>query len=288
MERLISEGNPNLQSVKIWGIARVEVNVRKNLEASCFVSCDENLTLPTGLCFPASREGAGGRSENRRSRGRSQRSCHLSYLPGLSKCHLAKLESTEYGLTRVCCCWRVDGAPDFRRKSKSPVSQNLGNCQSRGECAKNLEASCFVSCDENLTLPTDSVSLQAEKEPAEGVKIGAVGEGVSEAVTSPTCRVKVGTERKLDLPGASEMNRLYPNSRRETEKEPAEGVKIGAVGEGVSEAVTSPTCRVKVGTERKLDLPGASEMNRLYPNSRRESIEEDKYLNTLPRREGVL
>ncbi|GFX21201.1 uncharacterized protein TNCV_4367801 [Trichonephila clavipes] len=37
-------------------------------------------------------------------------------------------------------------------------------------------------------------------------------------------------------------------------------------------------------TERKLDLTGASEMNRLYPNSRRESIKEDKYLNTLPRR----
>ncbi|GFX60257.1 hypothetical protein TNCV_283301 [Trichonephila clavipes] len=27
-------------------------------------------------------------------------------------------------------------------------------------------------------------------------------------------------------------------------------------------------------------------MNRLYPNSRRESIKEDKYLNTLPRRGG--
>ncbi|GFX22054.1 hypothetical protein TNCV_540201 [Trichonephila clavipes] len=40
------------------------------------------------------------------------------------------------------------------------------------------------------------------------------------------------------------------------------------------------------GTERKLDLTGASEMNRLYPNSRRESIKEDKYLNTLPRRGG--
>ncbi|GFV60392.1 hypothetical protein TNCV_3470271 [Trichonephila clavipes] len=42
----------------------------------------------------------------------------------------------------------------------------------------------------------------------------------------------------------------------------------------------------KLGTERKLDLTGASEMNRLYPNSRRESIKEDKYLNTLPRRGG--
>ncbi|GFU93970.1 hypothetical protein TNCV_2201481 [Trichonephila clavipes] len=37
-------------------------------------------------------------------------------------------------------------------------------------------------------------------------------------------------------------------------------------------------------TKRKLDLTGAIEMNRLYPNSRRESIKEDKYLNTLPRR----
>ncbi|GFX92604.1 hypothetical protein TNCV_3959421 [Trichonephila clavipes] len=34
--------------------------------------------------------------------------------------------------------------------------------------------------------------------------------------------------------------------------------------------------------KRKLDLTGASEVNRLYPNSRRESIKEDKYLNTLP------
>ncbi|GFS50374.1 hypothetical protein TNCV_1638651 [Trichonephila clavipes] len=40
------------------------------------------------------------------------------------------------------------------------------------------------------------------------------------------------------------------------------------------------------GTKRKLDLTGASDMNRLYPNSRRESIKEDKYLNTLPRRGG--
>ncbi|GFV40617.1 hypothetical protein TNCV_3029461 [Trichonephila clavipes] len=38
--------------------------------------------------------------------------------------------------------------------------------------------------------------------------------------------------------------------------------------------------------KRKLDLTGASEMNRLYPNSRRESINENKYLNTLPRRGG--
>ncbi|GFS75979.1 transposon Tf2-9 polyprotein [Trichonephila clavipes] len=38
--------------------------------------------------------------------------------------------------------------------------------------------------------------------------------------------------------------------------------------------------------KRKLDRTGASEMNRLYPNSRRESIEENKYLNTLPRRGG--
>ncbi|GFW50734.1 hypothetical protein TNCV_2622791 [Trichonephila clavipes] len=36
--------------------------------------------------------------------------------------------------------------------------------------------------------------------------------------------------------------------------------------------------------KRKLDWTGASEMNRLYPNSRRESINENKYLNTLPRR----
>ncbi|GFX57387.1 hypothetical protein TNCV_3138061 [Trichonephila clavipes] len=35
-------------------------------------------------------------------------------------------------------------------------------------------------------------------------------------------------------------------------------------------------------TKRKLDLTGASEINRLYPNSRRESIKENKYLNTLP------
>ncbi|GFU63349.1 hypothetical protein TNCV_247191 [Trichonephila clavipes] len=37
-------------------------------------------------------------------------------------------------------------------------------------------------------------------------------------------------------------------------------------------------------TKRKLDLTGASEMNRLYPNSRRESSNENQYLNTLPRR----
>ncbi|GFU47475.1 RNA-directed DNA polymerase from mobile element jockey [Trichonephila clavipes] len=36
--------------------------------------------------------------------------------------------------------------------------------------------------------------------------------------------------------------------------------------------------------KRKLDLTGASEMNRLYPNSRRESSNENQYLNTLPRR----
>ncbi|GFX06161.1 ig-like domain-containing protein [Trichonephila clavipes] len=36
--------------------------------------------------------------------------------------------------------------------------------------------------------------------------------------------------------------------------------------------------------KRKLDLTGASEMNRLYPNSRRESGNENRYLNTLPRR----
>ncbi|GFV39874.1 hypothetical protein TNCV_1850121 [Trichonephila clavipes] len=35
-------------------------------------------------------------------------------------------------------------------------------------------------------------------------------------------------------------------------------------------------------TKRKLDLTGASEMNRLYPNSRRESSNESQYLNTLP------
>ncbi|GFW70580.1 hypothetical protein TNCV_1624131 [Trichonephila clavipes] len=34
--------------------------------------------------------------------------------------------------------------------------------------------------------------------------------------------------------------------------------------------------------KRKLDLTGASEMNRLYPNSRRESSNENQYLNTLP------
>ncbi|GFV86195.1 hypothetical protein TNCV_671921 [Trichonephila clavipes] len=36
--------------------------------------------------------------------------------------------------------------------------------------------------------------------------------------------------------------------------------------------------------KRKLDLTGASEMNRLYPNSRRESGNENRYLNTLPAR----
>ncbi|GFW83963.1 glucose dehydrogenase [Trichonephila clavipes] len=35
-------------------------------------------------------------------------------------------------------------------------------------------------------------------------------------------------------------------------------------------------------TKRKLDLTGASEINRLYPNSRRKSIKENQYLNTLP------
>ncbi|GFY07624.1 hypothetical protein TNCV_4094941 [Trichonephila clavipes] len=39
-------------------------------------------------------------------------------------------------------------------------------------------------------------------------------------------------------------------------------------------------------TKRKLDLTGASEMNRLYPKSRRESSNENQYLNTLPRRGG--
>ncbi|GFX46475.1 hypothetical protein TNCV_4549141 [Trichonephila clavipes] len=34
--------------------------------------------------------------------------------------------------------------------------------------------------------------------------------------------------------------------------------------------------------KRKLDLTGASEINHLYPNSRRESFNEKKYLNTLP------
>ncbi|GFV18335.1 hypothetical protein TNCV_2512341, partial [Trichonephila clavipes] len=38
-------------------------------------------------------------------------------------------------------------------------------------------------------------------------------------------------------------------------------------------------------TKRKLDLTGASEMNRLYPNSRRESGNENQYLNTLPAEE---
>ncbi|GFY21911.1 hypothetical protein TNCV_3295551 [Trichonephila clavipes] len=38
--------------------------------------------------------------------------------------------------------------------------------------------------------------------------------------------------------------------------------------------------------KRKLDLTGANEMNRLDPDLRRESIKEDKYLNTLPRRGG--
>ncbi|GFT44240.1 hypothetical protein TNCV_2649021 [Trichonephila clavipes] len=37
--------------------------------------------------------------------------------------------------------------------------------------------------------------------------------------------------------------------------------------------------------KRKLDLTGASEMNRLYPNSRRESGNEKRYLNTPPQGE---
>ncbi|GFU20586.1 putative RNA-directed DNA polymerase from transposon BS [Trichonephila clavipes] len=37
--------------------------------------------------------------------------------------------------------------------------------------------------------------------------------------------------------------------------------------------------------KRKLDLAGASEMNRLYPNSRRESGNENRYLNTPPQGE---
>ncbi|GFS56191.1 hypothetical protein TNCV_1650951 [Trichonephila clavipes] len=37
-------------------------------------------------------------------------------------------------------------------------------------------------------------------------------------------------------------------------------------------------------SKRKLDWTSASEMNCLYPNSRRESINENKYLNSLPRR----
>ncbi|GFY13581.1 hypothetical protein TNCV_4959511 [Trichonephila clavipes] len=35
---------------------------------------------------------------------------------------------------------------------------------------------------------------------------------------------------------------------------------------------------------RKFDLTGASEINRLYPNSRRNRIKEKQYLKTLPRR----
>ncbi|GFT95862.1 hypothetical protein TNCV_312101 [Trichonephila clavipes] len=46
------------------------------------------------------------------------------------------------------------------------------------------------------------------------------------------------------------------------------------------------TLCVKRNEKRKLDWTGASEMNRLYPNSRRESSNENKYLNTLPRRGG--
>ncbi|GFU20008.1 hypothetical protein TNCV_1191561 [Trichonephila clavipes] len=46
----------------------------------------------------------------------------------------------------------------------------------------------------------------------------------------------------------------------------------------------NPQLHTLSARKRKLDLTGANEMNRLYPNSRRESIKEDKYLNTLPRR----
>ncbi|GFT36099.1 transposable element Tc3 transposase [Trichonephila clavipes] len=96
---------------------------------------------------------------------------------------------------------------------------------------KNLEVSCFVSCDENLTMPTDCVSLQAEKEPAEGVKNRR-----SRGRSQRSCHLSY-------LPG-------------------------------------------EIGNGNYIDLMGASEMNRLYPNSRRESIKEDKYLNTLPLRGG--
>ncbi|GFU88461.1 hypothetical protein TNCV_3354001 [Trichonephila clavipes] len=49
---------------------------------------------------------------------------------------------------------------------------------------------------------------------------------------------------------------------------------------------TSLSTGTRSETKRKLDLTGASEMNRLYPNSRRESGNENQYLNTLPRRDG--
>ncbi|GFV32503.1 integrase catalytic domain-containing protein [Trichonephila clavipes] len=67
----------------------------------------------------------------------------------------------------------------------------------------------------------------------------------------------------------------FPASRERSRREE---VNIGAVGEGRLSYFTG------VSGKRKLDCTGASEMNRLYPNSRRESIKEDKYLNALPRR----
>ncbi|GFU36899.1 hypothetical protein TNCV_2670781 [Trichonephila clavipes] len=56
----------------------------------------------------------------------------------------------------------------------------------------------------------------------------------------------------------------------------------GRKGE-VAASRTSPLVVPDEVGKRKLDLTGASEMNRLYPNSRRESGNENQYLNTLPR-----
>ncbi|GFX08207.1 hypothetical protein TNCV_4784211 [Trichonephila clavipes] len=42
-------------------------NVRKIWKGVVLYHVLKELTLPTGLCFPASREGAGGRSVNRRT-----------------------------------------------------------------------------------------------------------------------------------------------------------------------------------------------------------------------------
>ncbi|GFV58224.1 hypothetical protein TNCV_1288691 [Trichonephila clavipes] len=61
------------------------------------------------------------------------------------------------------------------------------------------------------------------------------------------------------------------------------GRKKKTFGKGLPAPSEGPP-RLNFETKRKLDLTGASEMNRLYPNSRRESGNENQYLNTLPRR----
>ncbi|GFW34746.1 hypothetical protein TNCV_953741 [Trichonephila clavipes] len=44
--------------------------------------------------------------------------------------------------------------------------------------------------------------------------------------------------------------------------------------------------RLQSGTKRKLYDTGASEINRLYPESRRNDEKEDRYLNSLPPQGG--